>query len=584
MQEIVFKGIGVSPGIAMGPVFLLPEPEEYHPPEWPVRDEELEEEFSRFLRALSEAKQQIQDLHDRVSRQVGGDHAAILDVQLMIVSDEQIIEDIRNALFAKKNNVEAIFHQTLSHYLHILYGSGNQYLAERHADIKDVMTRVLNNLRGKKPADVCEISTPSVVIARDIPPSETARMEREKVLGFAIDAGGQSSHTAIMAKALGIPAVVGLHQITAAVREGDLVLLDGQQGTVTVHPAVETLERSRTELRRRKAYADGLAGLRSLPATTRDGRRITLSANIEFPAEVQMVVESGAEGVGLYRTEFIYMNRSDLPSEEEQFEAYKAVVEGLSPHPTIIRTMDLGGDKFISHLDIPFEFNPFLGWRAIRFCLERRDIFEVQLRAILRAGAHGPLKLMYPLISCVSEVIQANAIVEEVKQQLRKEGLPHAEDFEIGAMIEVPSAAMTADIIAKEVDFFSIGTNDLIQYTMAVERVNDKIAHLYQPSHPAVLRFLKRIVDEGHRNNIWVGICGEMAADPAMVLLLLGMGIDEISVNPATVPRIKNLIRNVSYEDAAKIVEEVMEHTSAQTIEARAREVVKNVIAEPEVV
>jgi len=584
LQEIVFKGIGVSPGIAMGPVFLLPEPEEYHPPEWPVRDEELEEEFSRFLRALSEAKQQIQDLHDRVSRQVGGDHAAILDVQLMIVSDEQIIEDIRNALFAKKKNVEAIFHQTLSHYLHILYGSGNQYLAERHADIKDVMTRVLNNLRGKKPADVCEISTPSVVIARDIPPSETARMEREKVLGFAIDAGGQSSHTAIMAKALGIPAVVGLHQITAAVRERDLVLVDGQQGTVTVHPALETLERSRTELRRRKVYADGLAGLRSLPATTRDGRRITLSANIEFPAEVQMVVESGAEGVGLYRTEFIYMNRSDLPSEEEQFEAYKAVVEGLSPHPTIIRTMDLGGDKFISHLDIPFEFNPFLGWRAIRFCLERRDIFEVQLRAILRAGAHGPLKLMYPLISCVSEVIQANAIVEEVKQQLRKEGLPHAEDFEIGAMIEVPSAAMTADIIAKEVDFFSIGTNDLIQYTMAVERVNDKIAHLYQPSHPAVLRFVKRIVDEGHRNNIWVGICGEMAADPAMVLLLLGMGIDEISVNPATVPRIKNLIRNVSYEDAAKIVEEVMEHTSAQTIEARAREVVKNVIAEPEVV
>jgi phosphotransferase system enzyme I (PtsI) len=584
LQEVVFKGIGVSPGIAMGPVFLLPEPEEYHPPEWPVRDEELEEEFSRFLRALSEAKQQIRDLRDRISVQVGGDHAAILDVQLMIVSDEQIIEDIRNALFAKKKNVEAIFHQTLSHYLHILYGSGNQYLAERHADIKDVMTRVLNNLRGKKPADICEISAPSVVIARDIPPSETARMEREKVLGFAIDAGGQSSHTAIMAKALGIPAVVGLHQITAAVRERDLVLVDGQQGTVTVHPAVETLERSRTELRRRKVYADGLAGLRSLPATTKDGRRITLSANIEFPAEVQMVVESGAEGVGLYRTEFIYMNRSDLPSEEEQFEAYKAVVEGLSPHPTIIRTMDLGGDKFISHLDIPFEFNPFLGWRAIRFCLERRDIFEVQLRAILRAGAHGPLKLMYPLISCVSEVVQANAIVEEVKQQLRKEGLPHAEAFEIGAMIEVPSAAMTADIIAKKVDFFSIGTNDLIQYTMAVERVNDKIAHLYQPCHPAVLRFLKRVVEEGHRNNIWVGICGEMAADPAMVLLLLGMGIDEISVSPAVVPRIKNLIRNVSYEDATKIVDEIMQHTSPQTIEARAREVVKSVIAEPEVV
>lgn len=583
MQEIVFQGIGVSAGIAMGPVFLLPEPEEYQPPERPIRKEDLDEEFSRFVKALADAKEQIRELRDRLSRQVGGDHAAILDVQLMIVSDEQIIEDIRNALFAKKKNVEAIFYQTLSHYLHILYGAGNQYLAERHADIKDVMTRVLDNLRGNKRADVCAISIPSVVVARDIPPSETARMERGKVLGFATDAGGQSSHTAIMAKALGIPAVVGLHRITTAVGDGDLVLLDGQQGTVTVHPAVETLERSRLELRRRQAYADKLAALRSLPAVTRDGRRVTLSANIELPAEVPAVAESGAEGVGLYRTEFIYMNRSDLPSEEEQFEAYRAVLEGVSPHPTIIRTMDLGGDKFISHLDIPFELNPFLGWRAIRFCLERRDIFEVQLRAILRAGAHGPLKLMYPLISCVSEVIQANAVVEEVKRQLREEGLPHAEDFEIGAMIEVPSAAMTVDIIAKEVDFFSLGTNDLIQYTMAAERVNDKIAHLYQPCHPAVLRFLKHVVEEGHRNNIWVGICGEMAGDPAMAFLLLGMGIDEVSVSPAIVPRIKNLIRNASYAEAAEIVDEVMQHTSPQAIEARAREVVKGVIAEPEV-
>jgi phosphotransferase system enzyme I (PtsI) len=292
------------------------------------------------------------------------------------------------------------------------------------------------------------------------------------------------------------------------------------------------------------------------------------------------VIESGAEGVGLYRTEFIYMNRSDLPSEEEQFEAYKAVLEGVKPNPVIIRTMDLGGDKFITHLNIPFEFNPFLGWRAIRFCLERRDIFEVQLRAILRAGVFGHLKLMYPMISSVDEVIKANAILSDVKEELSREGLAHAEDFEVGVMIEVPSAALTVDILAREVDFFSIGTNDLIQYTLAVERVNDKIAHLYQPCHPAVLRLVKQIVEEGHRNDIWVGICGEVAADPAMCLILLGMGLDEISASPAVVPRIKNVIRNLSHKKAKEFVEEVMQYTSPTEIESRAHEVIRSAAPE----
>jgi len=584
VAEKVFKGIGASPGIATGPVFLLPAPEDYHPPERSIADEEVEAEFSRLLKALAETKEQIRDLRERIASQVGPDHAGILDVHLMILDDEQIIEDVRNALVTKKKNAEAIFCEILSRYLHVLYGSSNEYLAERHADIKDIMTRVLENLQGLEPASVCTISTPSVVIAHDIAPSDTARMDKRKVLGLAIDAGGQSSHTAIMAKALGIPAVVGLHKIAAAVQEGDTVLINGQRGTVTVHPTKKTLERARTELRRIEAYADSLAGLRSLPAETTDKRRITLSANIELPTEVPSVVDSGAEGVGLYRTEFIYMNRSDLPSEEEQLEAYRAVLEGVSPDPVIIRTMDLGGDKFITHLDMPVEFNPFLGWRAIRFCLERRDIFEVQLRAILRAGVFGQLKLMYPMISCVDEVIKANAIVEEVKEQLNKEGMPHAEDFEIGAMIEVPSAAMTVDIIAKHVDFFSIGTNDLIQYTLAVERVNDKIAHLYQPCHPAVLRLLKRIIDEGHRNNIWVGICGEMAADPAMCLLLVGMGIDEISVSPAVLPRIKNVTRSLSYDEARKLVEEIMRYTSPHEIESRAKQRIREIAPEPEVV
>ncbi len=583
VAENIFKGIGVSPGIATGPVFRLAEPEDYHPEERSIADDEVEEEFSRLVEALSETRKQIRGLRDRVASQLGPDHAAILDVHLMILDDRELLEEIRTALAIKKKNVEVIFYDTLSRYLHILYGSSSQYFAERHADIKDVMTRVLDNLRGTPPPNVCTMPRPSVVIAHDIAPSDTARMEKGKVLGFAIDAGGQSSHTAIMAKALGIPAVVGLHQISAVVQDGDTVLIDGQQGTVTVHPTEETLQRARSEIERIEAYTDKLTSLQSLPAETTDGRRITLSANIELPTEVKHVLDSGAEGVGLYRTEFVYMNRSDLPSEEEQLEAYKTVLESVGPDPVIIRTMDIGGDKFITHLDIPFEFNPFLGWRAIRFCLERRDIFEVQLRAILRAGVFGTLKLMYPLISCVDEVIKANAIVEEVKEQLNREALPHAEDFEIGAMIEVPSAAMTVDIIAKHVDFFSIGTNDLIQYTLAVERVNDKIAHLYQPCHPAVLRLLKQIIDEGHKNDIWVGICGEMAADPAMCFLLLGMGIDEISVSPAVLPLIKNVIRGLSFKDARRITREIMQYSSPHDIEARAKEQIKGLVPELDV-
>jgi phosphotransferase system enzyme I (PtsI) len=569
-EETILKGIGVSPGIAIGPVFILPAPREYRPTERRIADHDVEGELRRFSEALARTKQQLYSLRERVASQLELDHVGIFDAQLMILDDEQVIGDVRDLVSTAKKNVDAAFYQTVSRYLHVLYGSTDEYLAERQADIKDVMNRVLDNLGGVERTDVCKVTSPS----------DTARMEKGKVLGFATDAGSQSSHTAIMAKALGIPAVVGLHRITAAVREGDTLVIDGRNGTVTINPAEETLQRGREELRKMQAYADKLSRLRDFPAETRDGRRITLSANIEFPGEIGSVIESGAEGVGLYRTEFIYMNRSDLPSEEEQFEAYKAVLEGVKPNPVIIRTMDLGGDKFITHLNIPFEFNPFLGWRAIRFCLERRDIFEVQLRAILRAGVFGHLKLMYPMISSVDEVIKANAILSDVKEELSREGLAHAEDFEVGVMIEVPSAALTVDILAREVDFFSIGTNDLIQYTLAVERVNDKIAHLYQPCHPAVLRLVKQIVEEGHRNDIWVGICGEVAADPAMCLILLGMGLDEISASPAVVPRIKNVIRNLSHKKAKEFVEEVMQYTSPTEIESRAHEVIRSAAPE----
>jgi len=580
LKEKVFKGIGVSPGVAIGPVFILPEAKEYRPAERIIAEDELDKESARFLDAIAKTKKQIKALRERISSQVGIDHAGIFDAQLMILDDERVIEDVRNTMATARKNAEAAFYQTVSRYLHVLYGSGDDYLAERQADIRDVMNRVLENLGGIERPDVCKMASPSIIIAKDISPSDTARMDRGNVLGFATDAGSRTSHTAIMAKALRIPAVVGLHHITGAVRQGDMVVVDGRSGTVTINPTEETLWTERAEVLKLEAYRGKLSQLRDLPAVTKDGRRITLSANIELPTEVESVIDSGAEGVGLYRTEFIYMNRSDLPSEEEQFKVYKAVLEGLKPNPVIIRTMDLGGDKFITPLNMPFEFNPFLGWRAIRFCLERRDVFEVQLRAILRAGVFGNLKLMYPMISDVEEVIKANAILAEVKEQLNREGIPHAEDFEIGVMIEVPSAALTVDIVAKEVDFFSIGTNDLIQYTLAVERVNDKIAHLYQPCHPAVLRLVKRIVEEGHRNNIWVGICGEMAADPAMCLILLGMGLDEISVSPAVLPKIKNVIRSLSYGVAEKFVHQIMQYTSPAEIESRAQEVVRSSVPE----
>jgi phosphotransferase system enzyme I (PtsI) len=579
-KEKVLQGIGVSPGIAVGPAFLLPAPEEHRPSERRIADEEVERELARFFAAVEETKKQINALREKTSSQLGMDHAGIFDAQLMILDDEQVTEDVRRAMTKGKKNAEAAFYRTVSRYLHVLYGSRDAYLAERHADIRDVMNRVLDNLEGVDRSDVCTVPSPSVIIARDISPSDTARMERSEVLGFATDAGSQTSHTAIMAKALGIPAVVGLHMVTKAVREGDTILIDGHQGAVTVNPTQETLERGKAQFLKIEAYRDKLTELRDLPAETRDGRRITLSANIELPAEVPSVIESGAEGVGLYRTEFVYMNRSDLPSEEEQLEAYKKVLEGVKPNPVIIRTMDLGGDKFITHLNIPFEFNPFLGWRAIRFCLERRDIFEVQLRAILRAGFFGNLKLMYPMISSVEEVVKANAILAEVKEELSREGVPHAEDFEVGAMIEIPSAALTADILAKEVDFFSIGTNDLIQYTLAVERVNDKIAHLYQPFHPAVLRLMKNVVEQGRRNHIWVGICGEVATDPAMCLILVGMGLDEISASPAVVPRVKSVIRGISESDAKEFVKDVIGYTSPSKIESRAREMVGAAVPE----
>ena len=410
------------------------------------------------------------------------------------------------------------------------------------------------------------------MISHDLTPSNTAQMDRSKVVGFATDIGSKTSHTAIMARSLRIPAVVGLKSASQEIQTGQYALLDGFNGIIIVNPTDQTLFEYGQLIRKQVTLEEKLRDILSKPAVTLDGHRVFLSANIEQAADTQSVIESGAEGVGLFRTEYLYISRDHLPSEEEQYQAYRQVVTALKPNAVVIRTFDLGGDKFLSHLQVPTEMNPFLGWRAIRFCLQERDIFRNQLRAILRASAEGNVKMMYPMISGLDELNQANALVEDYKAQLRNEGVPFDEHMEIGAMIEIPSAALIADTLAKRVKFFSIGTNDLIQYSLAVDRMNEKIAHLYEPTHPAILRLIKATVDAARRNNIRVAVCGEMAGDPVMAPLLLGLGVDELSAAPPLVPQIKFMVRRIKTPEALALAEFALNCESGSEILARCQE------------
>jgi phosphotransferase system enzyme I (PtsI) len=444
------------------------------------------------------------------------------------------------------------------------------YLRERALDIQDVTKRVIRNLQGKAPKAFLSLSQPHILVAHNFTPSDTASMSRDNVLGIATDVGSRTSHAAILSRSLNIPAVLGLHDITAKVETGQHVLVDGSDGWLIVNPRPETLEYyKQIESRRAKVTAQ-LKQLRETTSITRDGRHIVLSANIELPEDVDAVVANGAEGIGLYRTEFLYLNRETLPSEDEQYETYRKVAERVRPNPLIIRTFDLGGDKLAGGaVDTGDELNPFLGWRAIRFCLENQDIFKTQLRAILRASTVGNVKLMFPMISGLDELRRAIAVLEECKQQLRGSKIEMAERVEVGAMVEIPSAAICASSLAREVDFFSIGTNDLIQYALAVDRVNEKVAYLYEPTHPAILRLLKMIADAAHANNIWVGVCGEMAGDVALVPLLLGLGMDELSTAATLVPRVKRAVQSLTIPECRELVEETLKLNTASEIVER---------------
>ena len=563
---MLLKGIAASPGIAIGKVFIL-DSETYTIIRREISEKDLPKEIARFEDALIQTRQEILGIQERISDQLGIKHAEIFNAHLLVLEDRTLIEEVISRLKKDLVCVEYIFDDVLRRYMTAFQNVEDEYLKERVADIRDIGKRVLNHLLGKKRETLADIKEKVILVAYDLSPSDTASLHKKNVIAFATDIGGKTSHTAIMAKALEIPAVVGLKSVTKNVKSGDTLVVDGSNGLVIINPDQETLSKYEQEKTKFAEVDASLVQLRDLPCVTPDGRSIQLAANIEIPDEVASVKSHGANGIGLYRTEFFYLDRTDFPTEEEQYQSYKSVAEQMSPNPVIVRTLDLGGDKFMSQMKIAKEMNPFMGWRAIRFCLARPDIFKIQLRAIMRASAHGKLKIMYPMISGIEEVREANKLLAEIKDELRRGGVPFDENVEVGVMIEVPSAALTADILAKEISFFSIGTNDLIQYSLAVDRVNEKIAYLYEPAHPAVLRLIKNVIDTGHKSNIWVGMCGEMAGEPAFTLLLLGLGLDEFSTSPVNIPRIKQIIRSVDYSTAQKIAEEAMALSTGAEIE-----------------
>ena len=572
--EIRFQGLGVSPGLARGRIFVF-RPEEQSTPEYEVPEKELPAEIARFESALLQTRAQILEMQARIAEAIGAKDASIFDAHLLVVEDRTLIDEVLRTLERDRRNIEVVFQQVAERYARLLSQMDDPYLAERALDIQDVTRRVLMNLVGKHGPALSEIDYPHILLAHNLTPSDTASLNRQFVLGFATDVGSRTSHTAIMARSLNIPAIVGLHDITAKLESGAEVLLDGYHGLLVLNPSEQTL-RGYEELERSQERVEaGLVDLRETASTTRDGHHVTLSANIELPDDIPMVKTGGAEGVGLYRTEFFYLNKNELPDEEEQYANYRRVASDLLPHPIIIRTLDLGGDKSFGNLNLPTELNPFLGCRAIRFCLERPDIFRVQLRAILRASAVGNVKMMYPLISGLEEVRLANLVLEECKAELRAEGREFDEEMPVGVMIEVPSAALCAVEIAREVSFFSIGTNDLIQYCIAVDRVNERIAHLYEPTHPAILRLIKMVVDAAHDAGIWAGVCGEMASEVALTPLLLGLGVDELSAGASLVPRVKRAVQSLDMEVCRRLADGALKMSSPTAILAQCEAVAR---------
>src|SRR4030066_1247488 len=560
------QGIGASPGIVVGKAYLV-ERFKVRLPQKQIASVRVEEEVKRFLSAIQESQNQLTEIKEKIMDPEVRKHSFILVVHSMILNDEMLLQDTVDTIRKKKVNAEWALDLTLEKLDTAFKAIEDEYLRERRSDLHYVAARIFRNLLGKKHDDISKIKGKVIVVAHDLSPADTLQMNLKNLAGFITDIGGKVSHTAILARSLGIPAVVGLEVGTSLINGGDLLIMDGDTGEVVINPTEKVSESFLERKRRIKTMEREVLKYASLPAETRDGVRVRLHANIEMVGEVPSAKNHGAEGIGLYRTEILYLNRKALPDEEEHYQTYRRLAESISPAVATIRTLDIGGDKFLSNYSAGNEMNPAMGLRAIRFSMKEGDIFKIQLRGILRASVHGKLRILFPMISGIGEIRQAKAILEEVKKGLAKARVPFDQGIEIGAMIEIPSASVTADILAREVDFFSIGTNDLIQYALAVDRINEHVSYLFEPLHPAILRIIRWVVQSGHQAGISVALCGEMAAEPAYALILLGMGLDEFSMNPISIPKVKKVLRKSRFEETRLLVEQLFQLPTASEIE-----------------
>lgn len=566
------EGIAVSPGIVIGRAYVF----EQYPVKMNMEnilESEITAQIEQFDRAVEQSKAQLLQIQKRMEAGLGMEKAGIIDAHLMILEDETFICEMRNVIQTEKITAEHAVDTVTKLFLTAFESFEDEYTKERAGDIRDVSGRLIKNVLNVPIKNLSNLEDEAVVIARDLTPTDTAQMDRKRVLAFATDMGGRTSHTAIMARSMGVPAVMGLTDFSKQVSDHDLVIVDGCTGMVYVNPDKELLTRYQTLQKDYQAYRQRLYILKDLPAQTRDHQhQVKLFANIGTPSDVKIAMENGAEGIGLFRTEFLYMNRSSLPTEEEQFKAYRQVAENMAPMPVTVRTIDIGGDKNLPYLNMPREENPFLGYRAIRICLDRPQMFRTQLRAILRASHYGSIRIMYPMISGAHEILRANAILEETKEELRSEGVPFDAGLAVGIMVETPAAAVEADLLAKYVDFFSIGTNDLIQYTLAVDRMNERVSDLYEPLHPSVLRLIKYVIDAAHRAGKQAGMCGEMAGDSAATAILLGLGLDEFSMSASSICRIKEVVRTLTMEKSRRIARQALELDNPGEIRALAEQ------------
>ena len=562
----MITGIPASPGIVFGKALVLKE-EKIVLDTQKISEDQVEAEVARFYAGREAAVEQLNSIHQRALKSLGEEKAAIFEGHLMILEDEELEEEIIDYLRSNKVNASVAASKIIDQQVEMLSEIDDEYLKERAGDIRDIGNRLIKNILGMHIVDLGDITEESILVAYDLTPSETAQLNLEKVLGFITDIGGRTSHTSIMARSLELPAIVGTNNVTARVNTGDYLILDAVNNRVYVNPTqpeIDELKTLEAKLAEEKAE---LAKLKDLPAVTLDDHKVDVVANIGTIRDCEGAHRNGAEGVGLYRTEFLFMDRDQLPSEEEQFIAYKEVVEAMEGRLVVLRTMDIGGDKELPYLNLPKEMNPFLGWRAVRIALDRREILHAQLRAVLRASAFGKLAVMFPMIISVEEICELKSVLETLKAALRAEGKAFDENIQVGVMVETPSAAVNAKFLAKEVDFFSIGTNDLTQYTLAVDRGNELISHLYNPMSPSVLGLIKQVIDASHAEGKWTGMCGELAGDERATLLLLGMGLDEFSMSAISVPRIKKLIRHVNYQEVKALADEALQKPTAAEIE-----------------